>query len=30
VHRHVANVFTRLDCTSRAAAVAQASRLGLL
>lgn len=30
VHRHVANIFTRLDCSSRAAAVAAAGRLGLL
>lgn len=30
VHRHVANIFTRLGCSSRAAAVAQAGRLGLL
>ncbi|WP_167856047.1 LuxR family transcriptional regulator [Natronospirillum operosum] len=30
VHRHLANIYTRLDCSSRAAAVAQAGRLGLL
>jgi ATP/maltotriose-dependent transcriptional regulator MalT len=30
VHRHVANIFTKLGVTSRAAAVAQAARLGLL
>lgn len=30
VHRHLANIYTRLDCSSRAAAVAKASRLGLL
>jgi ATP/maltotriose-dependent transcriptional regulator MalT len=30
VHRHVANLLTRLDVSSRSAAVAKASRLGLL
>lgn len=30
VHRHVANVLTRLDVSSRSAAVAKAGRLGLL
>lgn len=30
VHRHVANIYTRLGCSTRAAAVTQASRLGLL
>ncbi|MGH9025762.1 MAG: LuxR C-terminal-related transcriptional regulator [Acidimicrobiia bacterium] len=30
VHRHVANIYVRLGCSSRAAAVAQANRLGLL
>jgi ATP/maltotriose-dependent transcriptional regulator MalT len=30
VHRHVANIYLRLGCSSRAAAVAHASRLGLL
>ena len=30
VHRHVANIFTRLGCSSRAAAVAHATRLDLL
>lgn len=30
VHRHMANVYARLGCSSRAAAVAHASRLGLL
>ena len=30
VHRHVANILQRLEQSSRAAAVAQASRLGLL
>lgn len=30
VHRHVANIYTRLGCSSRAAAVTEASRLGLL
>jgi len=30
VHRHVSNVLTKLDLPSRAAAVAQAARLGLL
>ncbi len=30
VHRHLANIYTRLGCSSRAAAVSQASRLGLL
>jgi LuxR family transcriptional regulator, maltose regulon positive regulatory protein len=30
VHRHVANIFTRLGCSSRPAAVAEAARLGLL
>ena len=30
VHRHVANIYVRLGCSSRAAAVAEASRLGLL
>jgi ATP/maltotriose-dependent transcriptional regulator MalT len=30
VHRHVANIYLRLGCSSRAAAVAYASRLGLL
>jgi LuxR family maltose regulon positive regulatory protein len=30
VHRHIANIYLRLGCSSRAAAVAHASRLGLL
>jgi ATP/maltotriose-dependent transcriptional regulator MalT len=30
VHRHVANIFTKLSVSSRAAAVAQAARHGLL
>lgn len=30
VHRHVANIFTRLDCSTRAAAVSRATQLGLL
>ncbi len=30
VHRHIANIYTRLGCSSRAAAVAAASRMGLL
>ncbi|MFD3404999.1 LuxR C-terminal-related transcriptional regulator [Kribbella sp. NPDC058693] len=30
VHRHVANIFTRLDCSTRAAAVSRAAGLGLL
>jgi DNA-binding CsgD family transcriptional regulator len=30
IHRHVANIFNRLGCSSRAAAVAEASRLGLI
>jgi DNA-binding CsgD family transcriptional regulator len=30
VHRHVSNMFAKLDCSTRAAAVAKASRLGLL
>lgn len=30
VHRHVANIHSKLGCSSRAAAVAQANRLGLL
>jgi ATP/maltotriose-dependent transcriptional regulator MalT len=30
VHRHVANILGKLDATSRSAAVAQASRLGLI
>lgn len=30
VHRHVANIYARLGCSSRAAAVAEAARLGLL
>jgi len=30
VHRHLANIYTRLGCPTRAAAVAQAARLGLL
>lgn len=30
VHRHVANILTKLDVPSRSAAVAQAARLGLL
>lgn len=30
VHRHVANVYARLGCSSRAAAVAEAGRRGLL
>jgi ATP/maltotriose-dependent transcriptional regulator MalT len=30
VHRHMANVYARLECSSRAAAVARASHLGLL
>jgi LuxR family transcriptional regulator, maltose regulon positive regulatory protein len=30
VHRHVANIYTRLGCSSRPAAVAEAARQGLL
>ena len=30
VHRHVANILTRLDVPSRSAAVAKAAQLGLL
>ncbi|WP_371406520.1 LuxR C-terminal-related transcriptional regulator [Kribbella sp. NBC_00662] len=30
VHRHVANIFARLDCSTRAAAVSRAAGLGLL
>lgn len=30
VHRHIANIYTRLGCSTRAAAVAQAGSLGLL
>jgi DNA-binding NarL/FixJ family response regulator len=30
VHRHVANIYTRLGCSTRAAAVAHAGNLGLL
>ncbi|CRK55015.1 regulatory protein, LuxR [Alloactinosynnema sp. L-07] len=30
VHRHIANIYTRLDCSTRAAAVARAGKLGLL
>jgi DNA-binding NarL/FixJ family response regulator len=30
VHRHLANIYTRLGCPTRAAAVALAARLGLL
>jgi DNA-binding NarL/FixJ family response regulator len=30
VHRHVANILTKLDVSTRSAAVAQAGRLGLL
>ncbi|QBI20096.1 LuxR family transcriptional regulator [Egibacter rhizosphaerae] len=30
VHRHLANIYTRLGCSSRAAAVARAGRLGVL
>jgi DNA-binding CsgD family transcriptional regulator len=30
VHRHVANIFTKLGCSSRAAAVARAAAQGLL
>ncbi len=30
VHRHVANIFTRLGCSTRPAAVAEAARRGLL
>lgn len=30
VHRHLANIFTKLSVSSRAAAVAQAARRGLL
>jgi LuxR family transcriptional regulator, maltose regulon positive regulatory protein len=30
VHRHVSNVYAKLGCSTRAAAVAKASRLGLL
>lgn len=30
VHRHVANIYARLGCSSRAAAVTHANRLGLL
>jgi LuxR family transcriptional regulator, maltose regulon positive regulatory protein len=30
VHRHVSNIYAKLDCSTRAAAVAKANRLGLL
>jgi LuxR family transcriptional regulator, maltose regulon positive regulatory protein len=30
VHRHLSNIYTRLGCSTRAAAVARAGRLGLL
>jgi DNA-binding NarL/FixJ family response regulator len=30
VHRHLQNAYTRLDCSSRASAVAKANRLNLL
>jgi LuxR family transcriptional regulator, maltose regulon positive regulatory protein len=30
VHRHVANIYVRLECSARATAVARATRLGLL
>jgi ATP/maltotriose-dependent transcriptional regulator MalT len=30
VHRHVANIYGKLGCSTRAAAVARAGRLGLL
>jgi LuxR family transcriptional regulator, maltose regulon positive regulatory protein len=30
VHRHVANIYTRLGCSTRAAAIARAIRLGIL
>lgn len=30
IHRHLANIYTRLECSSRSAAIAQAGRLGLL
>lgn len=30
VHRHVANIYTRLGCSTRAAAVSRATRLGIL
>ncbi|TCC57965.1 helix-turn-helix transcriptional regulator [Kribbella pittospori] len=30
VHRHVANIYIRLDCSTRAAAVSRATQLGLL
>jgi DNA-binding NarL/FixJ family response regulator len=30
VHRHVANILTKLDCASRSAAVAEALRRGLI
>jgi DNA-binding NarL/FixJ family response regulator len=30
VHRHVANIYLRLGCATRAAAVAKAARLGVL
>jgi ATP/maltotriose-dependent transcriptional regulator MalT len=30
IHRHVANIFSKLSVSSRAAAVAQAARRGLL
>jgi DNA-binding NarL/FixJ family response regulator len=30
VHRHVANIFSKLSVSSRAAAVAQAARRGIL
>lgn len=30
VHRHVANIYTRLGCSTRAAAIARATRLGVL
>lgn len=30
VHRHVANIYTRLGCSTRAAAVSQAAQLGLM
>jgi DNA-binding NarL/FixJ family response regulator len=30
VHRHVANIYTRLGCSTRAAAVSRATQLGLM
>ena len=30
VHRHVANIYAKLGCSSRAAAVARATELGAL